>query len=79
MEKEEILNWWYTPNANINPYIYGKYNNQIEEFHKSELIITRAKDGFAYPSVYPGPICTIYNFNDYGNTWAFTKEELGVK
>lgn len=25
MTKEDIMLWWYSPNVNINPYIYAKY------------------------------------------------------
>lgn len=80
MTKEDIMLWWYSPNVNINPYIYAKYTKdgqtEIEELHKSELSITRTKDGFAYILSYPGPVCVVYNFQDYGTTWAFTEEEI---
>lgn len=76
MDKEKILEWWYTPNANINPYIYIKEKDGIYEIYKNELSITRNKDAFAYIKEYPGPICDIYRFEDYGKTWAFTVEEL---
>ena len=25
MTKEDIMLWWYSPNTNVNPYIYAKY------------------------------------------------------
>lgn len=79
MTKEQILDWWFTPDINSNPYIYTKEKDGIYEIHKISLMITRSKDAFAYIVNYPGPICDIYRFEDYGTTWAFTQEELENK
>lgn len=76
MTREEILNWWYTPCANSNPYIYVKEEDGIYEIHKFALLITRDKNAFACDINYPKEICDIYKFDDYGRTWAFTVEEL---
>ena len=76
MTREEILNWWFTPDLNANPYIYAKEEDGIYGIHKIGLMLTRSKDAFAYIIQYPGPICDVYKFEDYGKTWAFTVEEL---
>ena len=76
MTKEDILNWWYTPNSNINPFIYVKDNEQIIEIYKGDLFISRQMDGFVDIISYPGPKYNLYKFDDYGNSWAFSGEEL---
>ena len=79
MTREKILNWWYAPNNNINPFIYGVYNDgeidYIESFHKSELLITKRRDGFVFYNAQLNAF-TLYKFEDYGKTWAFSEEEL---
>lgn len=66
--------------------IYGTlYGEPIKEDYTEEnicklnnweLSLTKQREGFWYRWGFPGPDITIYNFKDYGITWAFSKQEL---
>lgn len=51
-------------------------NAVILEIKKHELQKTKKDDSIIYIWGWPGPDANIYQFSDYGETWAFTKEEL---
>lgn len=51
-------------------------NAIIVKIKKSELHKTKNDDSVIYIWGWPGPDANIYNFSDYGETWAFTPEEL---
>ena len=51
-------------------------NAIILEIKKHELHKTKKDDSVIYIWGWPGPDCNIYNYSDYGETWAFTPEEL---
>ena len=51
-------------------------NAIIIDIKKSELHKTKNDDSVIFIWGWPGPDANIYEFSDYGETWAFTKEEL---
>lgn len=51
-------------------------NAVILEIKKHELQRTKKDDSVIYIWGWPGPDGNIYNYSDYGETWAFTPEEL---
>ena len=51
-------------------------NAIIIDIKKSELYKTKNDDSVMFIWGWPGPDANIYEFSDYGETWAFTKEEL---
>ena len=88
--KEEILKWFDSDNSNsIYGYMYGApyvYSCGIEksewrrdkliEIKKSELRLGVNKDCFVFIWGWPGPDFNIYEFSDYGVTWAFSESEV---
>lgn len=89
--KQEILYQYYSiKTKSIFGYMYGEplktilINNgekilekdEIIEINKNNLILGKNGDCFIYIWGFPGPDGNIYKFEDYGRTWAFTKEEI---
>lgn len=46
------------------------------KIEKEKLTLSKDKEFFWFRFGYPGPDYNDYYFDDYGYTWAFTKEEL---
>ncbi len=79
MSNEEIIEWFESSkNDSIVGYIHERkeINEEIIEISKDSLTISKNKDAFWYFWGWPGPDANYYKFEDYGITWAFTKEEL---
>lgn len=79
MSKEEIIKWFESSkNDSIVGYMYGnkKIDERTVEISKDSLQMNINKDAFLYRWGWPGPDVNCYKFEDYGITWAFTKEEL---
>ena len=74
-----ILSYDTLPNV-IWGEMYGRKctdpNAVILEIKKTRLEKTKADDAVWYTWGWPGPDMNCYKFSDYGETWAFTKEEL---
>ena len=66
----------------IYGYMYGErtlsipIDNDIIFIEQKQLIIGKQADCFVYIWGYPGPDGNIYEFNDYGKTWSFNKNDL---
>ena len=60
--------------------MYGEHRTDkdalILPIKKSELHKTVSDNSIIYIWGWPGPDGNIYNYSDYGETWAFTPEEL---
>lgn len=69
---------------NLPDIIYGEMYGRnrtnsdatIISIRKSELHKTVDDDSVIYVWGWPGPDGNIYKYSDYGETWAFTPEEL---
>ena len=74
-----ILNYDNLPDV-IWAEMYGRNRTNpdavILEIKKNELHKSKDGEGFIYIWGWPGPDCNYYAFKDYGETWAFTPEEL---
>ena len=58
---------------------FVKFHSAEEQFIPIKTLSVRwnpTKTLFYYIWGWPGPDCNIYDANNYGKTWAFTKEEL---
>jgi hypothetical protein len=60
----------------INTFDKGLIPDKIIKINKKDLQLGIKNDCFVYVWGYPGPDANIYKFEDYGETWAFTKKEL---
>lgn len=58
--------------------MYGSrtINDEIIEINKSDLTLGKNGDCFIYVWGFPGPDVNIYDFKEYGETWAFSKDEI---
>lgn len=76
--------YWYCSETEtpIYGWMYGTHikdknvEDDICKFNNWELELTKDRTGFLYVWGWPGPDYNIYNLDDYGKTWAFSKEEL---
>ena len=76
MTKEEAI-----VKLNKVGYIYGYMYGRPLENNKEILQINAAglniwDSGFCFVWGWPGPDYNLYKYEDYGKTWAFTKEEV---
>ena len=58
---------------------FVKFHSAEEQIIPIKTLSVRwnpTKTLFYYIWGWPGPDCNIYDANNYGKTWAFTKEEL---
>jgi hypothetical protein len=89
MTKEQILEKYRSNTTrSIFGFMFGQrylnYGNGIKkldkviEISKEKLELSANKDCFFFVWGFPGPDINIYRFSDYGETWAFTEEELNV-
>lgn len=84
MTKQEILKWYNSkdPAKFMYGLMYGTRNklNPIEEditeLNYTNLELSKNEDCFIFIWGWPGPDVNFYEFNDYGVTWSFSKEEL---
>lgn len=75
---------WYCSETDspIYGWAYGEHNkasnieDDIIKINNWELKLTKDRTGFIYVWGWPGPDANIYELDDYGKTWAFSKEEL---
>ena len=68
----------------LNPtVIYGEFygrhkNNEHAEYVEIEIFkLKQYDDGLLYVWGWPGPDMNFYSWEEYGDTWALTKKELG--
>ena len=86
MTEQEILEWYYSDDCSpIYAYMYGKpwinvcnrlERDRVIDIEKKELKLGADKNCFIFVWGYPGPDYNVYNFEDYGITWAFKEEEI---
>lgn len=81
MTNQQILYKYYSPSTTeiIGEMYGGRKSAQQQTFisiNKKSLILTKDGDAFYYIWGWPGPDSNRYDFKDYGDTWAFTREEL---
>ena len=79
MIKEEILSWYkYSELASIYAYLQGSKSEggKIVDINKGSLYLSDEGDAFIYKWGWYDHGCNVYRFEDYGETWAFTREEL---
>lgn len=86
MDTEKILERFNDPECkSIYGYMYGrpwvmtpqgKERDEILEIEKNLLQIGQDNDCFIFIWGWPGPYYNVYEFSEYGWTWAFTKEEI---
>lgn len=76
------LRFYATPDDTriyITMYGMGYWKDEIIDVPKSCLDYFESKDSFAYVWGMPGPDYNRYFFKDYGNTWAFSREDFGKR
>ena len=82
MDNERILRAFQSADTK---YIYGEMYGQHEcvrvkrrflKIEKEELWLSVQKDCLLFQWGWPGPDINFYEFKDYGDTWAFRKEDI---
>lgn len=87
MTADEIMAWYESDDDRpIYGYMYGTpwiwtvpggwERDELETWNKSELKLGKNKDCFIAVWGGPGVDCNIYEFSDYGITWAFAEDEI---
>ena len=60
----------------MSHFEFYSVEEQIVPIKTSSVKWNPTKTLFYYIWGWPGPDCNMYDANNYGKTWAFTKEEL---
>lgn len=86
MSNQKILLKWYSPSIPFiygymygQPYIntsHGLEKDKIIEIPKKQVQLGKNGDCLYYVWGWPGPDINLYMFEDYGKTWAFSREEI---
>ena len=51
-------------------------SDRLLRIEKSGILVSKDNDALIYIWGYPGPDANIYEFKDYGITWAFSEEDI---
>ena len=85
MKNEQIIEMLESPNTG---FIYGEMYGLHEcvrderrflKIEKKDLRLSVQKDCLIYQWGWPGPDINFYKFKDYGDTWAFRREDIHDK
>lgn len=82
MDNERILKTFQSADTE---YIYGemyglhegaRVKRRFLKINREELRLSVQKDCLLFQWGWPGPDINFYEFKDYGDTWAFRKEDI---
>lgn len=82
MDNEQILKTFQSADTE---YIYGemyglhegvRVKRRFLKIEKEKLRLSVQKDCLLFQWGWPGPDINFYEFKDYGDTWAFRKEDI---
>lgn len=85
MDNERILKTFQSADTE---YIYGemyglhegaRVKRRFLKIKREELRLSAQKDCLLFQWGWPGPDINFYKFKDYGDTWAFHKEDIRDK
>ena len=82
MDNERILKTFQSADTE---YVYGemyglhegaRVKRRFLKIKREELWLSNQKDCLLFRWGWPGPDINFYEFKDYGDTWAFRKEDI---